>query len=234
MKKSRRPKVLVNFAMTLDGKISTRAGTPSAFTSKADKRRLSEIRAMGDALLVGRNTVASDGMTMGISAADLREERVAAGKSPVPIRVIVSEKGRFDPAWKVFKNSDSLLILCTAKEIPDRVARQFPPFVQILEFPGEKISMEGLLEMLRSIWGVKTLVCEGGPTLLKSFLEADAVDELFLTVAPLIFGGTGAMSLTGLPEGFLPEERRFRLASLKEESGEAYLHYLRDRRKTKP
>ena len=225
------PRVLVNFAMTADGKISTREGTPSSFTSKADKRRLLEIRALGDAILVGRNTVAADAMSMGISAPDLREERVAAGKSQAPLRVIVSERGRFDPKWKVFSNFDSPLILCTATEIPECMTRQFPSFVEILKFPDGRIAMRSLLGLLRSRWGVKRLVCEGGPGLLRSLLEADLVDELYLTIAPLIFGGREARSLTGLPEGFLSQECRFRLKSLDQSEGEAFLHYLRDRRK---
>jgi riboflavin-specific deaminase-like protein len=225
-----RPEVIVNFAMSADGKISTRALTPSTFTSKADKRRLSEIRALGDALIVGRNTVAADSMTMGISAADLRARRVGEGRPPVPLRVIVSERGRFDPGWKVFTCADSPVILCTARKIPARLARRFPPFVRILEFPGPGIPIPSLLERLRADWGVKTLVCEGGPALLKSMLEADAVDELRLTIAPLLIGGERAPGLTGMPSGFLPEERRFRLKAMEQSDGEVFLRYLRDRR----
>jgi riboflavin-specific deaminase-like protein len=226
----RLPKVLVNFAITADGKTSTRCRTPSGFTSSRDKRRLSEIRALGDALLVGRNTVATDGMGMGISSPDLRAERMAAGKPPSPLRIIVSARGRFDVTWKVFANSDSPLILCTADKIPERTVKRFPSFVKILEFPKGKIPIEGLLGMLLARWGVRKIVCEGGPSLFKSLLQADVVDELYLTVAPVIFGGNAAVSLTGLPEGFLPQERRFRLKSLETQGGEAYLHYHRDRR----
>ena len=218
--------------MTLDGKIYTRSRTPSHFTSKKDKRRLSEIRALGDAILLGRNTVATDSMSMGISAPDLQEKRLLLGKSPVPLRVILSERGRFDPKWKVFTNADSPVILCSGTEIPDRVARQFPPFVQILELPGKKFPLSTLLELLHSLWGVKTLVCEGGPTLFKSLIEADAVDELYLTLAPLIFGGREASTLSGLSEKFLTKERRFRLNSLETHEGEAFLHYLCERKKS--
>src|ERR1700736_5086273 len=60
-----RPKVILNFAMSVDGKVSTKRYQPSDFSSRDDKRRLLEIRSLGDALLVGRNTGAIDNMSMG-------------------------------------------------------------------------------------------------------------------------------------------------------------------------
>jgi len=223
--------VIVNFVMTADAKISTRNRTPSNFSSKADKCRLLEIRSLGDAVMVGRVTVATDAMSMGISDANLRKERVAGGKTLVPLRVIVSKGGRFDPAWKVFTKADSPLLLCTGTPIPEREVRKFPSFVQFLELPGGTIAMRFLLELLRSHWGVKTLVCEGGPTLMGSLLEEDLVDELYLTVAPLIFGGVKAPGLTGLPGTFLKTERRFRLKEMDAREGEAFLHYIRARKR---
>ena len=66
----------------------------------------------------------------------------------------------------------------------------------------------------------------------KSLLRADAVDEFQLTIVPTIMGGPGIPSLTGLPAGFLPQERRFRLRSLDQQHGVATLHYIRERRTT--
>ena len=226
----RLPKVLVNFAMTADGKISTRNGTASNFTSMADKRRLSEIRAMGDALIVGRKTVVSDAMSMGLSHADLHDKRLMEGKTAVPLRVIVSETGKFDPGWRVFSNSDSPLVLCSAQKIPESLANKFPDFVQIVQFPRGKSLIARLLKLLHRRWGVKQIVCEGGATLFKSLLNDDLVDDLYITIAPVIFGGGKSISLSGLPLGFLPHEHRFRLKSLETHGGEAFLHYLRDRR----
>ena len=68
----KRPRVIANFALTADGKVSTRNFTDTTFTSPSDKRRLKEIRALGDALLVGGRTVAADTMSLGLSAVDLR------------------------------------------------------------------------------------------------------------------------------------------------------------------
>ena len=203
------PRVIASVTMSLDGRILTR--------------------------FRNAKTSLMNGVMMGFT--DGKSPK--SPKAPIPIRIIVNEGGRFDPKslGEVLADSGSLLLLCTAKVIPDRVFRQLPPFVRVVEFPGGKIPMEALLAMLRSVWGVKLLLCEGEPSLLKPLMAADAVEEIQLTLAPLILGGSKAMTLTGPPDGFLPQDRdrRFRLKSLKEDqgSGTAILHYLRDRRVAK-
>ena len=69
--------MIANFALSADGKVSTRNFTPTGFTSKADKRRLLEIRCLGDAVLAGASTISTDRMSMGIPASDLRERRLS-------------------------------------------------------------------------------------------------------------------------------------------------------------
>jgi len=162
------------------------------------------------------------------------------GKSPAAIRVFVNEGGKFNfkSMGDLFSNSANLLLLCTDHEISGRLFHQLPSFVRVIEFPKGKFTMETLLTMLRSVWGVKLLLCEGEPSLLKPLLEADAVDELHLTIDPVIQGGLQAMSIMGHPESFLTGDRRFRLKSLVDPGGEskgsAILHYTRDRRSSKP
>ena len=113
-----RPRVIANFALTADGKVSTRNFTPTGFTSKADKRRLLEIRCLGDALLAGARTISTDRMSMGISARDLRERRRAIGLPPEPLRVIVSNSGAIDPLWKVFQKTGSPVIVFSTQKMP--------------------------------------------------------------------------------------------------------------------
>src|SRR5687768_18283990 len=97
-----RPFVTANFAVTADGKISTRKRSPSDFSTPGDKRRLLEIRATCDAVLVGARTLGSDTMSMGLPAPDLREARVAKGKPTHPWRVIVTNSGKISPDLRVF------------------------------------------------------------------------------------------------------------------------------------
>lgn len=223
----KRPRVVANFAVTADGKISTRRFTPSLFTSPADKRRLQEIRASVDAVLAGRGTVGADTMSMGLSRDDLRRERVACGKPPVPLRVIVSNAGRLDPAWKVFAYKDSPLVVFSTAAMPARVRSELAPLCEVFLFEEKQVPLAAALGILREDFGVRSLVCEGGGTLMRSLLEEDLVDEIHTTIAPVIFGGAKAPTMTGLPGTFLPAPREFRIASFEPRDGECFLHLKR-------
>jgi len=209
--------------MTADGKTSTRAFTPALFTSPADKRRLQEVRAGADAVMAGRGTVAADSMSMGLSQLDLRNERVSLGLPPVPMRVVVSNTGRLDPGWKVFKYPASPLVVFSTRRMPVRLRPVIARQAELFLFTGRTVDLRKALEILRSEFGVKRLVCEGGGTLLRSLTSLDLVDEIFLTVAPVVFGGRLAPTLTGLPGGFLKPPRQFEIVRHSVLDGECFL-----------
>jgi 5-amino-6-(5-phosphoribosylamino)uracil reductase/2,5-diamino-6-(ribosylamino)-4(3H)-pyrimidinone 5'-phosphate reductase len=84
-----------------------------------------------------------------------------------------------------------------------------------------------LLRHLHEHYQVRSLVCEGGPTLVKTLAQADAIDEIYLTIAAKIFGGAAAPGLTGLPGEFLPASRHFELIDIDRGDSECYLRYRR-------
>src|SRR6201981_2394538 len=92
----RRPFVAVTFAMTVDGKVTTKNYSPVDFTSRQDKAHLIRQRALGDAVLVGHGTIKNDNVRLGIPREDLRQERIVRGQAPYPLRVIVSNNGRIN------------------------------------------------------------------------------------------------------------------------------------------
>lgn len=223
----KRPRVLANFAVTVDGKISTRNFTPSLFTSPVDKSRLQEIRASVDAVLAGRGTVAADTMSMGLSREDLREARRICGKAPVPLRVVLSNSGRLDPAWKVFSYRESPLVVFSTTAMPDRIRTRIAPLADLFVFEEDRVPLAAALGILREHFGVRSLVCEGGGTLMRTLLEEDLVDEIHTTIAPVIFGGATAPTMTGQPGSFLPRPCEFRIVSLEAKDGECFLHLRR-------
>jgi len=225
--KMRRPRVLTNFAMTADGKISTRNLTPSGFTSGRDKRRLLEIRSLGDALLVGRGTAEADNMSMTIPAEDLRAERVARGQAEHPVRALISNSGAIPASLRVFTNTAAPTVVYATEAMPAAVRQTLQTVADLQLFSEKNVPLREVLHDLQMRHGVRTLVCEGGPTLVKSLLADDLVDEMFVTIAPILFGGKNAPTMTGPPGSFLPASRIFRLKHFFIENNEAYCHYVK-------
>jgi len=219
------PVVAVNFAMTWDGKVSTRNLTPADFSSPRDKRRLLEIRATGDALLVGMNTVRLDNMSMGLPDESLRKERVRRKQSAWPLRVIISNSGRIDPKLKLFQRDFSPVIIYSTTRMPGRIQKALSGKATLHLHHGDKVDLKGMLRHMRSFHKIKRLVCEGGPSLFRSLLQDGFVDEINLTLCPLIFGGRAAPTLTGLPGGFLPRDVACKLVKTEIVGEECFLQY---------
>jgi riboflavin-specific deaminase-like protein len=232
VKRRDRPLVLANFAVTADGKISTRRRTPSLFSSPRDKQTLLAIRAGVDAVLLGRTTVSSDAMTMGLPDARMRAQRVARGQPDYPLRVIVTNSGRLDSRLRVFRAKAGPIVIFTASRMPKRTeAALRARGATIHRHAGRAVRLAAMLKLLRTDYGVRRLVCEGGATLFRSLLEHNLVDRLHLTICPVIFGGSAAPTLTGLPGGFLP--RTIALRKIKQtvsRDGECFLEFAVARR----
>lgn len=219
-----RPFVTANFAITADGRISTRNGTPADFTSPRDKRRLIEIRATCDAVLAGAKTIATDRMTMGIPAADLRAAREAKGRPPYPLRVLLSASGRIDPEMPLFERDFSPILIFTTTRMPRSVQASLLSHADLFVFH-ERVDLAEMLRFLHREHGVKRLVCEGGARIFRAFLEADLIDELHVTIAPRIFGGAKAPTLTGIAGDFLPRSAALALREMRVIDDECYLRY---------
>lgn len=207
-----RPFVTANFAITADGRISTRNFTPSDFSSKRDKRRLMKIRTTCDAVLVGARTLAADTMTLGIPGIATK----------APLRVIVSNSGRIAPTLRVFQAAGAPIVIFTTKKMPASTRNALAGVADIFLHPTPTVDLTLALAILRDDYGVKRLVCEGGGTLLRSFAAEDLLDELHLTICPRIFGGRGGPTLTGLPGKFLPKSTQLRLVEMRRAGDECF------------
>jgi riboflavin-specific deaminase-like protein len=220
-----RPRITVHFAVTLDGKVSTPGHTPAQFTSARDKRRLLQVRSENDAVMVARGTLETDRMALGLPDQSLRNERLRHGKSEEPLRVIVSASGQISLDLPIFQNQGAPIVLYTTSKIPAPKRAELKHRVTIHEAGQEQVDLPYLMSHLFSHYQVRTVVCEGGPTLVKSLAEVDLIDRIILTVAAKLFGGRLAPSLTGLPGDFLPGSRHFRLVNYEIGDNEFYLTY---------
>jgi 2,5-diamino-6-(ribosylamino)-4(3H)-pyrimidinone 5'-phosphate reductase len=225
----KRPQIILNFAMTVDGKVSTAKQTPSGFTSAFDKHRLLEIRSLGDAVMVGRNTLQIDQMSMGLPDETLRRARVLRGQSEFPIRVVISNSGVVPISLNIFKHQFSPIVIYSTARMPAINQTELQGKAELHLNPTEPLNLSEVLDDLYERHKVRTIVCEGGPSLAKALAKLDAVDELFLTIAPILAGGTDAPGILGPPGDFLPTSRFYRLETIKVEARECYLHYVADR-----
>ena len=181
-----RPYVILNAAMSLDGKIATYTGD-SRMSSPADLRRVHRLRASVDGIMVGMRTLLRDDPKLTVKFA----------KSRKPYRIIVDSNARTPLTSYVVR---------TAKQIPTIVAvtsRAPMNRIEILERKGVKVFVCGkgplvavkiLLRTLRKL-GIRKLLLEGGGVLNWSMLSSGLVDEVSVAITPRILGGEKAVSL---------------------------------------
>jgi len=220
-----RPFVVATFAMTVDGKVTTRNFSPVDFTSHEDKLHLFRQRALADAVLIGHSTLKRDNVRLGVPQANLREARIKRGQTPYPIRVVVSDKGKIDARLNIFQSNISPIIIFSTKRMPHKYQRALAQKAILHLSDAEHVDLAAALHTLRDKYRICTVACEGGPTLFKSLLERGLVDRLNLTIAPYMFGGAKAPTLTGLSREFLPASVHCSLIDMRVVGDECFLTY---------
>ena len=210
--------------MTLDGKITTRTFAPVDFTSREDKQHLFRQRALADAVLLGHTTLERDNVRLGVSE-DLRQQRIKRGQTPAPLRIIVSNEGRINVELKIFKWELSPILIFSTKRMPREVRRALAGKATLHLTNQRDVDLVEVLQTLRRDYNVRRVACEGGPTLFRSMLERGLIDELNLTIAPYLFGGTEAPTLTGLTRDFLPKSATCVMKNMRVVGEECFITY---------
>jgi riboflavin-specific deaminase-like protein len=225
---SARPRVLLNFAASLDGKINPapglRTGRFMMSRGREDFRRMLSLRAQADAILIGASNLRADDPDLAIPA-DERAARRARGAAE-PLRVVVTSGGEglaagmrmFDPA------RGGRSIVAHAARMPAEARARLAPVAELVELGADRVEMAELLAALAGR-DVRTLLCEGGGDLAGQLFAAGAVDELYLTLVPRVLGGARAPTMAGGP-GFLPDQiADGRLTAVERIGDELYLRY---------
>lgn len=190
------PFVLVNVAMTADGKITTANRKVQSFGSRRDREHMLELRGYADAVMAGARTVDLNPVTMGPGSRKRRLERRRRGLAEYNLRVIVSGSGTVDPEATIFRQAFSPILILTTKRAGPKRLQALRRVAREVKVCGEsEIDFIQALRWLRRRWKVKTLLCEGGGELNDALFRAGLVDELHLTICPKIFGGRDAPTL---------------------------------------
>jgi 5-amino-6-(5-phosphoribosylamino)uracil reductase len=220
-----RPWVQAQFVSSVDGAVTV-AGRSRGLSSPADKRIFALGRDLADVVLVGAGTALVEGYR-GIKAREVRvERRRRLGLSPVPPLAVVTRRCSIEPDAPLVTDVSVATIVLTCAAAPEHRRRALADAGAEVVVVGEDAvdPHKGLAALDER--GLRRVSCEGGPTLFGTLIAADLVDELCLTVAPLLTGGDAGRIATGtLPEA----PARMRLESVLCEDDALLLRYRRVR-----
>jgi riboflavin-specific deaminase-like protein len=221
------PFVLVNMAMSADGKIATANRAVTTFGSAADQEHLHALRATCDAIVCGARTIEETDATLGNGPDRHRRARLRRGLSASPLRVVVSGTGSISPSAAIWRDRASPVVVLTSGRVyPVKLTRLRALADQVWSSPGDELDFAAAFGWLRSRFGVGRLVCEGGGGLNDALFRAGVVDEVHLTLCPFVFGGRTAPTIAdgiGFPR--LADAARFSLVSSKRRGDEMFLVY---------
>jgi riboflavin-specific deaminase-like protein len=182
-----RPYLVLNMVASIDGR-TTLGGKVGALTSPIDQAVLYRLRSHADALLVGAGTVRNERYG-NLLPESLRAQRAAAGLHPEPLVVIVSASGVLPPDLPLLGEPGARVLIATANELQVDVEHAARVEYVLLPDPAGGVDCGALCTSLRTDHGVRSIVCEGGPSLNEALIGASVVDELFLSLAPKLVGG---------------------------------------------
>ena len=183
-----RPYVILNAAMTLDGKIATQTGS-SNISGPEDLERVHEIRKDCDGIMVGIGTVLADDPRLTVHKIDAKPE-------DNPVRIVVDSKGR-TPIDARITNSDAKTIIAMANEYKDdfKASDKYETFkkrgVKFFFSGDRRVDLKALMSYLHEE-GIETLMLEGGSTLNFSMIKSGLIDKISICVAPMVVGGANA------------------------------------------
>jgi len=221
----RLPFVYVNFAISADGKIAPANRVFKPFSSPADQELLMELRTRADAVMAGARTVDRYPANLGPGGKARREKRKRLGFSEYNLRVVVSGSGTLDAKAEIFKHRFSPIVVLVSERISDRNLRKLQSLADEVKVCGRnEVDFVQALRWLREKWKVKRLLCEGGGALNEALFRAGVVDEVYLTISPVIFGGRDAPTLAdGKGIEHLADATRLTLKSYRRVGDELFL-----------
>ncbi|MET7452204.1 pyrimidine reductase family protein [Streptomyces sp. NPDC005574] len=213
-----------NMVATLDG-AAQHDGRSQPISTPTDMRIFGTLRALADVVVVGAETVRQEGYRPARARAEFAASREAAGQGPAPVIAVVSARLDLDFSLPLFTSPlVPTLVLTGAAAPPDRIAAAEKAGAGVV-IAGDGAGVDPV-RAVRALAGLghTRLLTEGGPRLLGQWVAAGVLDELCLTLAPMLTAGD-AQRIAGGPSVAVP--RRFVLASLLEEEGFLFSRYRR-------
>jgi riboflavin biosynthesis pyrimidine reductase len=212
-----RPRVVAAMIASADGRATVK-GRSVGLGHPADRALLRELRTGADAILVGTGTMAAERYA-NLLDADQRAHRLALGLAEHPLVVTVSRRLKLPVAEApIFSEPGRRLLVFTESDAP---APQAGAEIELVRRAPGTLDLTVVLQELGRR-GVRGVLCEGGPTLLRELVAQGGLDDVLLTVAPLLVGGRAVSILEG---DALPEPARLALREVHRADDHVFLHY---------
>ena len=223
-----RPWMALNMVTSTDGAISV-AGRSGSLGSEADHQVFRAIRAVGDVIIAAGGTVRAEGYGPPKPSESVRAARVARGQAPYPRMVVVSGSLDLDEHAPFFTEAPEPPLVYTAATAPETRMAALGEVADVQVAGERSVDVRAMATHLGTL-GVRCAVVEGGGILNGHLLGADLIDELNLTLAPMLVGGTARRAVASAEE----HPRDLVLAHLWESEGNLLARYVRPRRPDPP
>jgi riboflavin-specific deaminase-like protein len=211
-----RPYLGINMVSSLDGK-ATLDWRTKGLSSEVDRRLFHHLRTQADAIMVGAGTARDERYGRMTKNDELRQKRANEGFVPDALAVVVSGTLDLPPDLPLLNDSGQRVVIATASDA------ELPGVTGDVEYARTGDDLPRLLAYLHEEHGVRSVLCEGGPTLNSFLFAAGVVDELFLTLNPKVLAGASALTIVAGRALVEPAEPA--IVSVAEHEGELYTRW---------
>ncbi len=204
-----RPTIIVNVAMSADGKLSTRERRQVKISGVQDFNRVDRLKAESDAVMVGIGTVIADDPSLTVKADECRDVRRQRGLDDNPVRIVVDSSARIPPGASVLHKGEGKRIVAVSKAADEQKVAEIRKYATVIITGRDEVDLAALMDELGTL-GIRRVMVEGGGTLISGLVTAGLVDEIYTFIGNIIIGGRDAPTLSD-GEGFLLESEFCRL-----------------------
>ena len=218
------PYILLNFASSVDGKIATEDRSQLRFSSDVDRDLMDEIRSRVDAVLVGAATIRAEDPPTRIRSAGRRKARIQAGKSRHPLSVVLTASRQLPFDGRYFKTPGVRKLIVTTESADPTRLQAARAVATVLQIGTDTVDLLALCRQLKEL-GIDRLLVEGGGAVNMAFFSQGLVNEVFMTLCPVIIGGRNAPTPVD-GGGFTPHTLlKLKLLESRQIGDELFQHY---------
>jgi len=186
-----RPYVIVNVAMSADGKISTRERRQVRISGQQDFTRVDRLKAGCDAVMVGIGTVLADDPSLTVKSEECRSYRREQGKDDHPVRIVVDSSARIPPDAAVLHKGEGKRVIAVSKKAGGDTIALLEKKASVIVSGEDEVDLPVLMDELGSM-GIHRIMVEGGGTLIAGLIRAGLVHEIYTYIGNILIGGKDA------------------------------------------